>query len=180
MRYYVTISGVERLVDVEATGPGRYRVRSVDESGSAQGLVDYVELAEAEATLIATSGERRFWVADGSGRGRFEILSRATRTQVSVVSERERVSERVRKAKRTRSGASAITAPMPGRIVRVLVDVGARVEAGQALVAIEAMKMQNELSAERAGVVGLVLVKAGDSVEAGAELVRLTEIGAAT
>ena len=60
---------------------------------------------------------------------------------------------------------------MPGRIVKVLVTKGDVVDARQGLVVVEAMKMENELRAPRAGTVSEVLVSEGMSVEAGAVLV---------
>jgi biotin carboxyl carrier protein len=68
------------------------------------------------------------------------------------------------------TGRSSIKAPMPGKIVRVLVNVGDTVEAGQGIAVIEAMKMQNELKAPGPGTVTSVAVKAGDTVIAGAVL----------
>jgi biotin carboxyl carrier protein len=62
---------------------------------------------------------------------------------------------------------------MPGRIVKVLVRPGDRVEAGQGLVVVEAMKMENELRAQGRGVVEQIHVAAGDRVEKGAPLVTL-------
>jgi biotin carboxyl carrier protein len=71
------------------------------------------------------------------------------------------------------SGEQHIVAPMPGRIVRVLVTAGDAVIARQGLVVIEAMKMENELAAVRAGRVVEVAVVEGGSVEAGRLLVRV-------
>jgi biotin carboxyl carrier protein len=67
-------------------------------------------------------------------------------------------------------GRAAIVAPMPGKIVRVLVAEGDSVEQGQGILVVEAMKMQNELKAPRAGRVTSIAVKAGDGVIAGAVL----------
>ena len=67
----------------------------------------------------------------------------------------------------------AIAAPMPGRIVRVLVQPGEAVRAGQGLIVVEAMKMENELRAPRGGTVAEVRVREGASVEADAVLVVL-------
>jgi biotin carboxyl carrier protein len=67
-------------------------------------------------------------------------------------------------------GLAAIVAPMPGKIVRILVAEGDLVEAGQGILVVEAMKMQNELKAPRAGTVTSIAVKAGDGVNAGAVL----------
>ncbi len=67
----------------------------------------------------------------------------------------------------------AIVAPMPGRIVKVLVKPGEDVQARQGLVVVEAMKMENELRAPRSGTVAEVRVAEGASVEANAVLVVL-------
>jgi biotin carboxyl carrier protein len=69
------------------------------------------------------------------------------------------------------TGEQRIVAPMPGRVVRVLVGPGDVVKPRQPLVVIEAMKMENELSAARAGRVKDVQVRDGTSVEAGRLLV---------
>jgi biotin carboxyl carrier protein len=71
--------------------------------------------------------------------------------------------------------AGSLVAPMPGAVVRVLVEPGAAVDAGQALVVLEAMKMEHTVSAPVAGTVGEVRVQAGQQVEAGAVLVVMTE-----
>jgi biotin carboxyl carrier protein len=68
-------------------------------------------------------------------------------------------------------GPARLTAPMPGRVVRVLEASGADVTAGQGLVVVEAMKMENELKSPRAGRVLEVAVREGQAVEAGALLV---------
>ncbi|HZB24699.1 MAG TPA: acetyl-CoA carboxylase biotin carboxyl carrier protein subunit, partial [Vicinamibacterales bacterium] len=68
---------------------------------------------------------------------------------------------------RQTQGEARIVAPMPGRIVRVLVGVGDHVAIRQPLVVVEAMKMENELRAPKAGRVKDVSATAGASVEAG-------------
>lgn len=70
-------------------------------------------------------------------------------------------------------GRVAITAAMPGKVIRILVAVGDEVAEGQAIVVVEAMKMQNELKAPRAGRVTGVEVKESDSVKAGAILATI-------
>jgi len=72
------------------------------------------------------------------------------------------------------AGSGAVVAAMPGRIVKVLVQVGDSVEQGQPVLIIEAMKMENEVKARRAGVVQSVHVVTGDSVEGG---MLLLEVG---
>jgi biotin carboxyl carrier protein len=76
----------------------------------------------------------------------------------------------VRGPERRASGPARVVSPMPGRVVRVLAAAGADVEAGQGLVVVEAMKMENELRAPRAGRLREVAVREGQAVEAGALL----------
>ena len=64
-------------------------------------------------------------------------------------------------------GQVTIVAPMPGRVVRVLVAAGDPVDVRQPVVVVEAMKMENELRAPRAGHVREIAVAPGTSVEAG-------------
>ena len=70
-------------------------------------------------------------------------------------------------------GHSVLKAPMPGLVLRILVAVGDPVTAGMPLLALEAMKMENELRATTSGVVGAVRVAAGDAVEKGQVLLEL-------
>jgi len=72
------------------------------------------------------------------------------------------------------AGPARLLAPMPGRVVRVLARKGSPVEAGQGLVVIEAMKMENELKAPRKGCVDQIAVHEGQAVEAGALLLVVT------
>lgn len=71
------------------------------------------------------------------------------------------------------SGDSAVKAPIPGLVVKVLVNEGDHVALGQSIVILEAMKMENELRAPRDGVVATVKVKPGNSVNQGEALVTL-------
>lgn len=68
------------------------------------------------------------------------------------------------------AGPVSLKAPMPGRVVRLLVQEGAEVAAQQGVVVIEAMKMQNELKAPKAGCVARILVEAGATVVSGQPL----------
>jgi biotin carboxyl carrier protein len=70
-------------------------------------------------------------------------------------------------ADRHHHGMAEITAPMPGKVVRVQIEAGASVEKGAGLIVVEAMKMQNEMKSPRAGVVVSIKVKPGDTVNAG-------------
>jgi len=68
-------------------------------------------------------------------------------------------------------GPRSVKSPMPGRVVRVLVEAGEDVEEGQAVVVIEAMKMQNELKSPKTGRTAKIAVSVGDAVGAGDVLV---------
>jgi acetyl/propionyl-CoA carboxylase alpha subunit len=65
------------------------------------------------------------------------------------------------------AGRAQVTAPMPGKVVRVLVEVGQPVEAGQGVIVVEAMKMQNELKSPKAGTVAELRAAPGATVNAG-------------
>ena len=64
-------------------------------------------------------------------------------------------------------GRQQIVAPMPGKVIRLLVDAGDTVEAGQGLIVVEAMKMQNEIRSPKSGTVERLLAKEGQNVNAG-------------
>ena len=89
---------------------------------------------------------------------------------VSIVDPREQLTRR-RTAVAAEAGPRSIVSPMPGRIVKVLVREGETVAALQGLVVVEAMKMENELRAPRAGQVTSVKVVEGMSVESGVVLI---------
>lgn len=74
---------------------------------------------------------------------------------------------RGRRSAADNNGPQPITAPMPGRVIRVLVEPGQEAAAGQGLIVVEAMKMQNEMKAPRAGRVASVKAEAGATVSAG-------------
>ncbi len=68
------------------------------------------------------------------------------------------------------AGRQQIVAPMPGKVIRVLVQAGEKIEAGKGVLVVEAMKMQNEIRAPKSGTVEKLLVKEGQAVNAGEAL----------
>lgn len=74
-------------------------------------------------------------------------------------------------------GDSSVSAKMPGRVVKVHVRPGDRVDAGQGLLIIESMKMQNEIRSPRDGVVESVYVEENETVDSGREMVRFEAVG---
>ena len=73
----------------------------------------------------------------------------------------------------TLKGIPTIASPMPGKVVKILVGVGDRVEKGQGLVIVEAMKMENEIRSTSAGVVKKINFKEGDLVDAAELIIEL-------
>jgi len=74
------------------------------------------------------------------------------------------------------AGAGAVLAIMPGKIIRVLVEVGQQVEEGDPVCVLEAMKMENELRARQSGTVHAIHVKPGDDVEKDQALVEIEHV----
>jgi biotin carboxyl carrier protein len=101
--------------------------------------------------------------------GVWVVLVDGTPVAVRAAGRRQDAIDGVRRT----DGPVRITAPMPGKVVRVLVAPGAPLEARQGVVVVEAMKMENELRAPRAGTVRDVLAREGALVEAGALLVTI-------
>jgi len=73
----------------------------------------------------------------------------------------------------TEAGAGAVLAIMPGKIIRVMAEVGQQVEEGEPVCVLEAMKMENELHARQSGTVQVVYVKPGDDVEKDQVLIEI-------
>jgi biotin carboxyl carrier protein len=98
-----------------------------------------------------------------------EIVADGISFQATVLDSRQLRSDPSSSGNRT--GPSPVLAPMPGKIVRILVAVGDSVREGQGVVVIEAMKMQNELKTTKAGTVEQVNVVENQTVNAGESLV---------
>jgi biotin carboxyl carrier protein len=112
----------------------------------------------------------------------YEVKQEIIGTETNIVVGHERFTTSVRDPRsfrsRSRAGAGEqgvmkIKAPMPGKVVRVLAGVGTPVEAGQSVLVIEAMKMQNELKAPKTGVVKKINVAEGAAVDAGQALAEV-------
>jgi biotin carboxyl carrier protein len=112
----------------------------------------------------------------------YEVKLETAGTESSIVVGNERFRAAVRDPRslgsRHRGGDSApgikkLTAPMPGKVVRILAPAGTEVEAGQPVLVIEAMKMQNELKSPKRGRVKRLVVREGAAVEAGQTLAEV-------
>jgi pyruvate carboxylase subunit B len=107
------------------------------------------------------------------GKGRYTLWVDGFRFDVEALDERTRSIRDVSAANAGPSGPAPIVAPMPGLVIRVNVSPGDAIEAGQGVVVMEAMKMENELRATTPGTVKSVKVTPGTAVERGALLVEL-------
>ena len=168
MRFEVEAGGVPRAVDV-AGGDGGWRV-TID------GRVWRASMVRAgdRWSLLVSDPEAGPLAAWRSYDVMFEPTAGGWQVHVNgrVVPAGLRTSaQRLRGHGPAAGGDGRVVAPMPGRVVKVLVEPGMAVEARQGVVVVEAMKMENELRAPRAGVVRDVRVAEGASVEAQAVLV---------
>lgn len=110
----------------------------------------------------------------GEGGGpRWALGVAGERVEVEAVDDRTRQIQALTGTKHQGTGGAVLKAPMPGLVVRIEVATGQHVAAGAPLVVVEAMKMENELRASRAGIVQTIHVTPGTAVEKGAVLVTL-------
>jgi biotin carboxyl carrier protein len=156
---------------------GRAFEVTVDGSTARMGdLVAEAHVTDVEGTSlrVVTVGERvhRVLARRGVSTGRYTLHLGGFRFDVEALDERTRAIRQLSGSPATAPGAASLVAPMPGLVVRVLVQPGDRVQAGQGLVVIEAMKMENELRASGAGIVRSVPVSPGSAVEKGAILIE--------
>ena len=164
-RYYVHIAGKERVVELREQD-GAYTVILDGEPWSA----DLALLSEPSLHSLLLNGHSREMVLSKKGETVQVSLDGET-IEARVLDELSRALAEA--ADHAPQGALEILAPMPGVIAAVLVEPGENVEAGRAVIVLEAMKMQNELTSDAGGIVERILVRAGDSVAGGAVLVQL-------
>lgn len=166
MKYIVQLNDQRKAVSIEPDGASyEYEAPVRAELSDIEGSpVRMVKLGTHVYRVVA---ERR------QGKGRYMLWVDGHRFETEALDERTRSIRDLSAANAGPSGPAPIIAPMPGLIVRVNVSVGDRVEAGQGLVVMEAMKMENELRATAAGTVKSVEVAPGTAVEKGALLVGL-------
>ena len=169
VRVDVEVAGERRQVTVEPLGAGgsRFILRWDDTSRE----VDVARLRSGALSMIVPSTHASHEVTcreTAPGELALRVGGRCVRVRVTDPRRRGAV------ATAPAGGDHTVVAPMPGRLVRVLVAVGDSVRAGQGLAVVEAMKMENEVASPAAGVISEVRVATGDSVEAGAVLVVMS------
>jgi biotin carboxyl carrier protein len=126
------------------------------------------ELAQGEYLIIDGSQVYDCHVTKSEKQGAFAVQLHGSTYELTI-----RDPKRLRSGQNSAShhhGMAEIIAPMPGKVVRVLVEVGNQVEAGAGIMVVEAMKMQNELKAPKAGTIVSLHAVAGATINAGAVL----------
>jgi pyruvate carboxylase subunit B len=164
MIYHVTIGG--RRLAVELGGDGV----TVDGKPVSP---EFERLDDGSVRSLLIDGVSHRIVARRTGSERWDLHVGGRRVLAEVVDERTRVIREMTGAGAGPKGPKPIVAPMPGMVVRIEVEEGEVVQAGQGVVIVEAMKMENELTSEGPGVVTRVHVAEGQAVEKGQPLVDL-------
>ena len=147
----VALDGVPRLIDVSRT------------SDFGLSLLDMGTVPLERGTVPLSPRSADVQIVPGGGQGELLVGLRGRTIDVTVNGRRSAHAEGPLHG----HGQVTIVAPMPGRVVRVLVAAGDAVDVRQPVVVVEAMKMENELRAPRAGHVREIAVAPGTSVEAG-------------
>jgi pyruvate carboxylase subunit B len=160
--YYVTVKGNEHVVEI-AEGPDGIELTLDGRPVEA----DLIPLQAGGLHSLLLDGHSREMVLEREGDRVFVSLD-GERIEARVQDEVSRALSAIGGAKL--SGNAEVIAPMPGIVVEVRVKPGDVVTAGQAVVVMEAMKMQNELTTEADGTVESVAVEPGQSVAGGAVL----------
>jgi pyruvate carboxylase subunit B len=168
MKYIVDVNGERVVVELDGAHADVDGVRVAASLSSIEGTpVRLLRIGERVHRLVARRGTSRgCWTLDLDGQC----------VDAEALDERMRAIRDLTAAAAASSGPAPLMAPMPGLVVRVSVAVGDTVSAGQGIVVVEAMKMENELRASVAGVVTAVLAVPGQAVDKGALLVELGPI----
>mgnify|MGYP001389058202 CR=1 FL=1 len=168
MRYYVDLvrgSDAPTVVDVTELPSGALEV-------TVGGRKVAVDVASLGATLNVHVDGRVVDLTTEGTPPEIGAIASGQRAYVRVESERMRAALAAKKGGASVSDKS-VKAPMPGRVVRMLVAEGDDVDAGQSLCVVEAMKMENEVKARAAGKIAKIHVAEGETVDANAKLISL-------
>lgn len=156
-RYHVRVGGATVEVEIDDTG-----VRVDGDSVGAEGP----ELAGPDLYSFFVDGESHKILAERSGSNHWDLQLRGRRCRAEVLDERTKhLRDMSPRAGADAGGPAPIRAPMPGLVIRVDVEEGDVIEAGGGLLVIEAMKMENSLTAPVGGRVGAIHIDVGQTVE---------------
>jgi biotin carboxyl carrier protein len=171
MLYHVTIG--DRTFEVDLAEDG------VSVDGKAIANAELLTLADTGVHHLLAAGKSHALLAHHAGPGLWEMHFAGRRLNAEVVDERTRAIRAMTRASAGPTGPRPVRAPMPGLITRIETAVGDSVRAGQGVLIMEAMKMENELKADGNGVVSRILVTPGQAVEKGAVLIEFAPVESA-
>lgn len=161
MELIVEIGGRTERVQVEDHHDGRLVVTI----GDRRHVIERQRVGNLHSLVDENGGQREIsWRALGNDR--WSIGTKDGSVVATVVDPLTHLAEAAAASSGSRR-RQRVAAYMPGRVVSIAVEVGAEVVAGQGLMVLEAMKMQNEIVAEAAGVVSMIHVETGRTVESG-------------
>jgi biotin carboxyl carrier protein len=160
------------VAPVEAS-PGHYRLSWGEGAKAQERLVSLAQTQDGSGSVLV---DGRSFDADirPLGDDQIEVLLGGARFVHTVLDERQ-ARKRAGGAGGAGNAKPELKSPMVGKIIAVLLQPGQAVAPGEKAVVVEAMKMENELKAHRAGVVGEVRVKPGDLVEVGTVLLTIQD-----
>ena len=166
MKLWVTLQGIEAQVELKTEGGKLYA-----ETGGRRIEADFVRLPDGEVYSLLIDGRSHVVrVAPAGDDLEVEVRGHIMTAEVRHPLEKMLLQQT---GGRARSAGETLAAPMPGVVVAIRVKVGDAVTAGQAIVVVEAMKMQNELAVQHDGVVTEVLVAERAAVSTGQPMIRL-------
>ena len=163
MKYITSVNG--HTYEIEINQNGRLTVDGVER------LVDFRAMNSSLYSLLLDHASVEALVEEREGTLNVQLLG--DMYEVTVTDERERRLNASSSGFGVEQGEITIKSPMPGMIVSVPITAGQAVEAGQALIVLESMKMENQIKAPRAGIIGHLHVSAGDRVEQNKPLLTL-------
>jgi len=163
VKYVVFLAG--REIEVEVDGD-----RVV--AGGQDRVATLCDIPGTPFRLLVVDGRQSELSVEPGGAGRWTVGLTGERWESEVLDERTRHIRSLTGEAARHRGAPPLRAPMPGLVLRILVEPGQRVVAGAGIVVLEAMKMENELRAVAGGVVRAVRVTPGAPVEKGQVLVE--------
>ena len=167
MKYEIVINGARRSVEISSPRTGSSRVTFTVDGRLVE--ADAIRISRGTYSILL-GGRSLEVIAEESSNGLL-LRSNGREFQVEILDPRSW--RRGRGAGIELEGRQQLIAPMPGKIVRVLVAAGQQVNAGQGLLVIEAMKMQNEIRSPKSGTVEK-LAREGQTVNAGEVLAIVT------
>jgi propionyl-CoA carboxylase alpha chain len=168
MRYYADVGGEKKTIDIEETETG-FRVLLDGEARE----IDAAFLADRLFLSLIVGGRQHTVETErGDAPGRWVVRVQGQYLDVDVRTELEEIAG-TRREEEGSAGRFVVRSPMPGLVIKVSVAPGAVVAPGDPIAVVEAMKMQNELQAERAGRIVEVHVAPGDRVDARAPIATL-------